>query len=279
MKLNCQICQKEFNVKPYTYNKSKTKQFFCSKSCFGESMKLRKGKWNENHNFSYVGPSKYKGQKKPEYIGKKISQTKSSQSKITCEYCFKEFNNSSYTRYHGLNCKKYKNYITICPDDYNYPDFALKARLAYCKYHLDKNDGNISKTARKIDIQRSHLHNIINNDKEKFILSEKPLKLFSSKVDVSFLYNKKKKDFERVEKVNKAREEFLELTEDELYESMLPQYLYYMNIKESEYDKSDLIRLPLLIQHYKEINAEDKVEDLEELLETITNNMNKHESH
>ena len=46
-----------------------------------------------------------------------------------------------------------------------------------------------------------------------------------------------------------------------------------MNIKESEYDESDLIRLPLLIQHYKDIDAEDKVEDLEEILEIIKNKL------
>ena len=63
------------------------------------------------------------------------------------------------------------------------------------------------------------------------------------------------------------------MTEDELYNSMLPQYLYYMNIQENEYDESDLIRLPLLIQHYKEIQAEDKVEDLEETLQEIKNKL------
>jgi hypothetical protein len=64
------------------------------------------------------------------------------------------------------------------------------------------------------------------------------------------------------------------LSEDELYNSMLPHYLFYMGIKESEYDKSDLIRLPLLIDHYKNINADDKVEDLEEIYQIIKTKLN-----
>jgi hypothetical protein len=155
--------------------------------------------------------------------------------------------------------------IAISPDKYNYADFVDECKSAYLFYHLRKNDYDVTLTASKIKTCRTLIHKLMTGNKKK---SEYNLDMSKSSFSPDF-WNKKSKQIQKESKIEEAKKIITLLTEDELYNSMLPHYLFYMGIKESYYHKSDLVRLPLLINHYKGINAEDKVEDLQEIYQTI----------
>lgn len=260
MKVNC-ICGKEIYRKPSVVAKSITGEFYCSKECSTIAVNKRLSKVN------------VKGKEKSKEFGTKISISKK-QNQICCTYCNNYFDKSSYVKYHGENCK-HKNFdlMLINLNDFvDYKKFIKDIRNSFIRYHLIKNENNILQTAKRLNIERSHVYNLLShktNVKSIIIpVNKTNLKNYDAEIIIA-----KNQDFLKEIKIKKAREEYSKLSEEELYESMIPQYLYYMNIKESEYDESDLIRLPLLIQHYKDINAEDKVEDLEEILEIIKNKL------
>jgi hypothetical protein len=262
MKVNCYICQIEFDKHPSKIAKNITGKFFCSKSCYSSFMTSQKGKWNENHK-TLADKEHYNKTKKL-----RLENTK------FCIHCKTTTSVNVYNRFHGENCK-HNNFdlMLINLNDFDdYKEFIRDIRNSFIRYHLIKNENNILQTAKRLNIERSHVYNLLSHKTniESIIttVSKTNLKNYNTEVIIA-----KNKDFLKETKIKKAKEEYIKLSEEELYTSMLPQYLYYMNIKESEYDESDLIRLPLLIQHYKEINAEDKVEDLEEILEIIKNKL------
>lgn len=262
MKINCYICQIEFDKQPSKIAKNITGKFFCSKSCYSSFMKSQKGKWNKNHK-TLSDKEHYDRTTKL-----RLENTK------FCIHCNNTISVNVYNRFHGDNCKNisYDLMLINLNDFPNYKDFIKTIKRNFVEYHLEKNNGNTLRTAEKISIERNHVYNVLSYEtdiKSTVITASKhKLKDYNAKIIIA-----KNKIFLKELKIKKIREEIKDLTEEELYTSMLPQYLYYMNIKESEYDKSHLIRLPLLIQHYKEINAEDKVEDLEEILEIIKNKL------
>ncbi|MFY7733760.1 MAG: hypothetical protein ACOVSR_09780 [Bacteroidia bacterium] len=161
--------------------------------------------------------------------------------------------------------------ISVNPDDYSYDEFVRECKSAYIFYHLRKNNYDVTLTANKINTCRNLIHKLTTRNKKE---SEYNLNMSQSSFSPEF-WNKKLKQIKSEAKISEAKKIITLLTEDELYNSMLPHYIYYINLKESEFDESDLVRLPLLIDHYKNINADDKVEDLTEILETIQTKINE----
>ena len=160
--------------------------------------------------------------------------------------------------------------IEVNPDEYSYDQFVSECKSAYIFYHLRKNGYDTTLTAKTIDVCRTLIHKLMSRNKQ----SEKNINISQSYFCPEF-WNKKLNQIKKESKISEAKKIITLLTEDELYNSMLPHYIYYMNLKESEFDESDLVRLPLLIDHYKNINADDKVEDLTEILETIQTKINE----
>lgn len=262
MKVNCIICNTEFNIPPNKIAKSVTKEFCCSRGCMFKNRNL------PSSHFKKSGLTLANCGQCNKIFSVRKSAIENSKTKIV--YCSQKCFGKSKGK---LN---QNNLMLVNLNDFsNYNEFIKTLRKSFVQYHLDLNNNNILKTSLILDIQRSHVYNILNSDKEVennvIINSVQDFSLGNfrnAKIILS-----KNKEFIKEIRIKKIQEEAMSLSEEELYTSMLPQYLYYMNIKESEYDESDLIRLPLLIQHYKEINAEDKVEDLEEILETIKNKL------
>jgi len=255
MKVNCIVCNNEFNIPPNKIAKSITKEFCCSRECLIKNRKLTGkvlvncGQCNKSFN-----------------VKKSIIENSISKIVYCSQRCFGDSKMKS----------NQKNLMIVNLNNFsNYNEFIKTLRKSFVQYHLDLNNNNILKTSSILDIQRSHVYNILNSDKEVesniIINSVQDFSLGNfrnAKIILS-----KNKDFIKEIRIKKIQEKVMSLSEEELYTSMLPQYLYYMNIKESEYDESDLIRLPLLIQHYRDIDAEDKVEDLEEILKIIKNKL------
>ena len=261
MKVNCHICQIEFDKHPSKIAKNITGKFFCSKSCYSNFMTSQKGKWNENHK-TLANKELY-----DETAKLRLENTK------FCIHCNSTISVNVYNRFHGDKCNNQKfDLMLINLNDFpDYKEFIHTIKVNFVRYHLAKNDNKIQ-VAKNLNIDRGVFYTLASSKKsidlDTITIKKEDLKNYDAKVIIA-----KNQNFLKEIRIKKAREEYIKLTEEELYTSMLPQYLYYMNIKESEYDKSDLIRLPLLIQHYKEINAEDKVEDLEEILEIIKNKL------
>jgi hypothetical protein len=161
--------------------------------------------------------------------------------------------------------------ISVNADRYSYDEFVIECKSAYIFYHLQKNNYDVTLTAKKIETCRTLIHKLMTGGKKK---SEYNLTMKSKSSFCPEFWNKKSKQIKKESKIEESKKIIPLLSEDELYNSMLPHYLFYMGIKESEYDKSDLIRLPLLIDHYKNINADDKVEDLQEIYQIIKTKLN-----
>ena len=260
MKVNCIICNTEIYRQPSRVAKSITNEFYCSKECSKIAITKRLVKWHQ------------KGIERSEEVKNKITNSKKNNQEY-CIYCQNSFDKSSFKSYHGENCKhKTFDLMLINLNDFpDYKEFIHTIKVNFVRYHLAKNDNKIQ-VAKNLNIDRGVFYTLASSKKsidlDTITIKKEDLKNYDAKVIIA-----KNQNFLKEIRIKKAREEYIKLTEEELYSSMLPQYLYYMNIKESEYDKSDLIRLPLLIQHYKDIDAEDKVEDLEEILEIIKNKL------